>query len=158
MTAGSTQTRTPTVLGESEGEALWFNNDLLTIKATGARRAEFFLVVEELARGGKVTPLHAHPEEAGDVLRPRGRGAVPPRRPRADADAPGDSSRYRLACPTPTSRPRSAFRSLILVTPGDGAMEAFFREAGEPARERALPCRRRSTSSRSDAPPSARRR
>jgi hypothetical protein len=29
--------------------------------------------------------------------------------------------------------------NLILVTPGDGEMEAFFREAGEPAAERKLP-------------------
>ena len=30
-------------------------------------------------------------------------------------------------------------RTLILITPGDGAMEEFFRAAGEPAAERALP-------------------
>ena len=33
-------------------------------------------------------------------------------------------------------------RSLILVTPGSGAMEAFFRHASEPAGERALPAQR----------------
>ncbi len=32
-----------------------------------------------------------------------------------------------------------AARSLIVITPGSGAMEAFFRDAGEPAAERALP-------------------
>jgi hypothetical protein len=30
-------------------------------------------------------------------------------------------------------------RSLVLITPGSGAMEAFFRDAGEPAADRALP-------------------
>ena len=30
-------------------------------------------------------------------------------------------------------------RTLILVTPGTGAMESFFRDAGEPAPERVLP-------------------
>lgn len=30
-------------------------------------------------------------------------------------------------------------RTLVLITPGSGAMEAFFRNAGEPAAERALP-------------------
>jgi hypothetical protein len=30
-------------------------------------------------------------------------------------------------------------RNLILITPGSGSMEAFFRGAGEPARERVLP-------------------
>lgn len=29
-------------------------------------------------------------------------------------------------------------RSLVLITPGDRAMEAFFRDAGEPASERGL--------------------
>lgn len=30
-------------------------------------------------------------------------------------------------------------RALILITPGSGAMEAFFRQAGEPAPDRGLP-------------------
>ena len=42
---------------------MWFNNDLLTFKATGPETGGAFLVVEEVARRGKVTPLHAHPEE-----------------------------------------------------------------------------------------------
>jgi len=58
-----TQARRPLVLGPDEGEALWFNNDLLTIKATGAQMGGAILLVEELARKGKVTPLHVHPEE-----------------------------------------------------------------------------------------------
>jgi hypothetical protein len=33
-------------------------------------------------------------------------------------------------------------RALILITPGNGAMEAFFRDASEPAGERALPAQR----------------
>src|SRR4051812_32912761 len=50
-------------LEADEGEALWFNNDLLTFKATGAQTAGAYLLVEELARQGKVTPLHIHPHE-----------------------------------------------------------------------------------------------
>jgi len=132
------QTYSPTVLGPEEGEALWFNNDLLTLKATGAETGGAFLAVEELARKGKVTPLHTHPREVetfyvleGEVLfhldgdeRALGAGgfvSVPPGVPHA----------YLVTS--------EVARCLILVTPGDGAMEAFFREAGEPATERALP-------------------
>jgi quercetin dioxygenase-like cupin family protein len=57
------RTRRPVVLDDDEGEALWFNNDLLTLKATGAQTDGAYLLVEELARQGKVTPLHAHPAE-----------------------------------------------------------------------------------------------
>jgi mannose-6-phosphate isomerase-like protein (cupin superfamily) len=136
--AQADQTRAPIVLDHGEGEALWFNNDLLTLKATGARTGGAYLLVEELARRGKVTPLHMHPAEEetfyvleGEALmhidgeqRPVGPGclvSVPPGVPHA----------YLVTSETA--------RTLILVTPGSGAMEEFFREAGEPARERALP-------------------
>ena len=121
-----------------EGEALWFNNDLLTLKATGAETDGRLLAVEELSRQGKVTPLHTHPAEtesfyvlegegrfhvAGDEVRlgPGGFVTIPPGVPHA----------YLVTSETA--------RMLILITPGDGAMEAFFRDAGEPARERVLP-------------------
>ena len=130
--------RTPIVLDREEGEALWFNNDLLLLKATGAETGGAFLLVEEHTRRGKVTPLHAHPDEAetfyvleGEMLfhldgdeRSLGVGgfvSVPPGLPHA----------YTITSQTA--------RNVLLITPGTGAMEAFFREAGEPARERALP-------------------
>ena len=131
----------PVLLHRDQGEALWFNNDLLTVKATGAETAGAFLLIEELARQGKVTPLHTHPDEAesfwvleGEVLlhldgeeRMLGAGAfasVPPGVPHA----------YLVTS--------DVARLVILVTPGSGAMEAFFRDASEPARERALPAER----------------
>ena len=132
-TRDSTAAR-PIVLGPDEGEALWFNNDLLTIKATGSS----CLVIEEAARRGKVTPLHTHPDETesfyileGEAVfhldgseRPLGAGSfvsVPPGVPHA----------YLVTS--------EMARALIVVTPGDGAMEAFFRDAGQPAAERSLP-------------------
>jgi quercetin dioxygenase-like cupin family protein len=131
-------TQTPIALGANEGEALWFNNDLLTLKATGAQTAGAFLLVEELARRGKVTPLHTHPAETetfyvveGGMLmhldgdeRTVGAGgfvSVPPGVPHA----------YLVTT--------EVARTLLLITPGTGAMERFFREAGEPAPDRALP-------------------
>src|SRR3954468_4655768 len=58
-----TQARRPIVRDPEQGDALWFNNDLLTFKATGAETNGAFVLVEELARRGKVTPLHLHPDE-----------------------------------------------------------------------------------------------
>src|SRR5690349_18616989 len=137
----ATQSSAPTALGPAEGEALWFNNDLIVLKATGAQTGGDFLLVEELARRGKMTPLHAHPEEVetfyvleGEALfhldgseRAMGPGSfvsVPRGRPHA----------YLVRS--------STARMLILITPGSGPMEAFFRDAGEAARERALPAER----------------
>jgi quercetin dioxygenase-like cupin family protein len=125
-------------LDPDEGEALWFNNDLLTLKATGRQTAGAYLLVEELARQGKVTPLHTHPteEETFYVLegaalmyldgdnRPVAAGgfvSVPPGVPHA----------YMVTS--------EVARMLILITPGTGPMEQFFREAGEPAADRVLP-------------------
>ena len=134
----ATRARGAIVLDCADGEALWFNNDLLIVKATGAETGGSFLAVEEWTRRGKVTPLHAHPDEAetfyvleGEALfhldgseRSLGAGgfvSVPPGLPHA----------YTITSETA--------RNLILITPGSGSMEAFFRGAGEPARERALP-------------------
>jgi quercetin dioxygenase-like cupin family protein len=138
---GTRHAPAPVLLDRDQGDALWFNNDLLTVKATGSETAGAFLLIEELARQGKVTPLHTHPDEAesfwvleGEVLlhldgddRTLGAGAfasVPPGVPHA----------YLVTS--------DAARLLILVTPGSGAMQAFFRDASEPAGERVLPAER----------------
>ena len=63
MPAPASETRAPIALDPGEGEALWFNNDLLIFKATGAQTGGAYLLMEELARRGKVTPLHTHPAE-----------------------------------------------------------------------------------------------
>ena len=63
MPAPASETRAPIALDPGEGEALWFNNDLLTFKATGAQTGGAYLLLEEVARRGKVTPLHTHPAE-----------------------------------------------------------------------------------------------
>ena len=63
MPATASKTRAPVTQDPGEGEALWFNNDLLIFKATGAPTGGAYLLVEELARRGKVTPLHTHPAE-----------------------------------------------------------------------------------------------
>lgn len=130
--------RATIVLEAGEGEALWFNNDRLTLKATGVQTDGEFLLVEELATRGKATPLHSHPAEAETFYILEGQAlfhidgeecllgtgdftSVPPEVPHA----------YRITS--------ERARTLILITPGGGSMEAFFRDAGGPAAEEGLP-------------------
>jgi quercetin dioxygenase-like cupin family protein len=134
----STPTRTAIVVEPDEGAALWFNNDLLTLKATGADTDGAFLLVEELARRGKVTPLHIHPDEAETFYLLEGelRFHVDGRELTLHA---GGVASMPAGVPHAYVVVSEVARSLILLTPGSGAMEAFFRDAGEPATERTLP-------------------
>jgi uncharacterized cupin superfamily protein len=85
-----------------------------------------------------VTPLHSHPEEDETFYLLEG-----------EALFHIDGSEQQLAAGAFASVPRGVphaylvtselARALVLVTPGSGAMEAFFRDAGESAPERALP-------------------
>jgi quercetin dioxygenase-like cupin family protein len=139
LMAGSTGVgSTPIVLGAEEGEALWFNNDLLTIKAAAAETGGELLVVEETARRGKVTPLHTHPaqQETFYVLEGEARFHL-------DGDdrdmGPGSFVSVPPEVPHAYLVTSEIARCLIVVTPHAEAMESFFRAAGEPAPERALP-------------------
>jgi quercetin dioxygenase-like cupin family protein len=138
LTAQSTRRRAPMALDPDEGEARWFNNDLLTFKATGSQTDGAYLLVEEVARRAKVTPLHTHPTEHeafyildGEVLL------------HLDGDEWAVTAGSFVSVPPGVPHAylvtSEMARSLILVTPGTGAMEEFFRQAGEPAAERALP-------------------
>jgi quercetin dioxygenase-like cupin family protein len=126
------------VLDSGEGEALWFNNDLLTIKATGAQTDGAFLVVEELARRGKVTPLHDHPDEEETFYVLEGELLFHLDGSDRSVGAGGFVSVPR-GIPHAYLVTSEVARSLILITPGSGAMESFLRSAGEPAAERVLP-------------------
>jgi quercetin dioxygenase-like cupin family protein len=138
LPAHASQTRAPIALDPDEGEALWFNNDLLTFKATGAQTGGVYLLVEELARHGKVTPLHAHPAEEETFYVLEGAALM---------HLDGEERPLAAGCfvSVPPGVPHAFLvtskvaRTLILITPGSGAMENFFREAGEPAAERKLP-------------------
>ena len=54
-------TRTAIIRADGEGEAVWFNNDLFTFKATADETEQAFTLFEERSQRGKVTPLHMHP-------------------------------------------------------------------------------------------------
>ena len=138
MTAHTDQGRAPIVLDPDEGEALWFNNDLLTFKATGAQTGGAFVLVEEVARRGKVTPLHVHPDEEETFYVLEGQALFHLDGSERSLDAGGFVSVPR-GVPHAYLATSEVARLLILITPGGGAMEAFLRDAGEPAAERVLP-------------------
>ena len=117
---------------------MWFNNDLLTVKATGAQTDGAFLVVEELARRGKVTPLHDHPDEEETFYVLEGELLFHLDGNDRSVGAGGFVSVPR-GIPHAFLVTSEVARSLILITPGSGAMESFLRSAGEPAAERVLP-------------------
>ena len=134
----TTQTARPIVLDAGDGEALWFNNDLLTFKATGAQTGGGFLLLEELARRGKATPLHTHPQEEESFFILEGEALF-----HLDGDertlGPGSFVSVPRGEPHAYVVTSEVARALVLLTPGSGAMEAFFRDAGEPAAGRELP-------------------
>jgi quercetin dioxygenase-like cupin family protein len=138
LTAQTNQTRAPIALDSDQGDALWFNNDLLTIKATGAQTAGAYLLLEEVARRGKVTPLHTHPVEEETFYVIEGEALVH-LAGEERAVAAGGLVSVPPGVPHAYLVTSELARTLILITPGTGAMEQFFREAGEPAAERTLP-------------------
>jgi mannose-6-phosphate isomerase-like protein (cupin superfamily) len=131
-------TRAAIIKAQGEGDAIWFNNDLFTFKATADETDGALTLFEELSQRGKVTPLHLHPDADetfwvvnGEIQvyvdgteRTVGAGGVACI-PRGVAHAVMVTSKTALV--------------LTIVTPGSKALEMFFRDVGEPATQRALP-------------------
>ncbi|MEJ7876303.1 MAG: quercetin 2,3-dioxygenase [Solirubrobacterales bacterium] len=128
----------PILSGPEEGEALWFNQDLLIFKATSEATGGAFILFEERSQRGKATPLHTHPDAGesfyvleGDVL--------------MEIDGHQQSAGPGAFVAVPRGVPHAFTVTsetavvLTLITPGAPAFEAFFRDAGEPAPERKLP-------------------
>jgi len=131
-------TRTAIIRADGEGDAIWFNNDLFTFKATSEETGSAFTLFEERSQRGKVTPLHLHPnadetfwvidgeirvyvDGAERTVEQGGVASVPRRMPHALMVT------SELAC------------ILTIVTPGCKELEMFFREVGEPATQRTIP-------------------
>jgi quercetin dioxygenase-like cupin family protein len=128
----------PIVLAESGGEALWFNHDLLTFKATSEQTGGAFVLFEERSQRGKATPLHIHPDEDESFYILEGEILV-----HIDgteqAGRPGGFISIPRGVPHAFTVTSDTARVLVLLTPGSAAAEAFFRDAGDPAPERKLP-------------------
>lgn len=96
--------------------------------------------MEEVARRGKVTPLHTHPAEE-ETFYVDGEALM-----HLDGEQWSVTSGCFVSVPPGVPHAYLATsetaRTLVLITPGSGAMEEFFRAAGEPAAERGLPAAR----------------
>lgn len=126
----------PTYVAPETGEALWFFGMLVLVKASGAQTGGRFCLTEQVGRRGVATPLHRQlaDEETFFVLDGEVRFFLDGREPvsataGATAYIPAGTV-HAFAVVSETAR------WLNLTTPNH---EAFFRAAGEPARERVLP-------------------
>lgn len=128
----------PIVLADQEGEALWFNRDLLILKATSEQTDGAFILFEEHSQRGKATPMHVHPDDdetfyvlEGDLLvHIDGTEHVA---------GPGGFISIPRGVPHAFMVTSETARALLLLTPGSPEAEAFYRDGGEPAAERKLP-------------------
>jgi quercetin dioxygenase-like cupin family protein len=130
--------RTAIIRADDEGDAIWFNNDLFTFKATSDETGKAFTLFEERSQRGKVTPLHLHPnaDETFCVI-------VGEIRVHVDGAertvGPGGVASVPRGMPHAVMVTSELARILTIVTPGCKALEMFFREVGEPATQRTIP-------------------
>ncbi|HYH13076.1 MAG TPA: cupin domain-containing protein [Thermomicrobiales bacterium] len=125
-----------TYVGPGEGEALWFFGLLVLVKASGDQTGGQFCMTEQLGRLGVATPLHRQlvDDETFHVLEGELRFYLGEGEPIA---APAGATAYIPAgMPHAFEVASETARWLNLTTPNH---EAFFRAAGDPARERTLP-------------------
>jgi quercetin dioxygenase-like cupin family protein len=123
---------------EGEGDAVWFNSDLFTFKATSAETSGGFTLFEELSQRGKVTPLHLHPEADETFYVLDGEVIVFADGVERTVRAGGTAAVLR-GVPHAIRVVSETARVLTIVTPGCQALEDFFREVGQPATQRSLP-------------------
>lgn len=127
----------PTISPQEVGEDLWFGGGLVTFKVTTEQSGGALCIFEHAASRGKRTPLHLHADHDETVYVLEGELLLHV-----------DGVEYTAGPGTVAFVPRGtphAFlvvsemeRSLWVVTPG-GAMETFYRQAGDVATSRTLP-------------------
>jgi quercetin dioxygenase-like cupin family protein len=130
-------TTIPVVTQQEEGEHLWFGGGLLSFKVTSDQSGGTLILFEHAAGRGKTTPLHMHPghDETAYVLE----GELLLYIDGVEMIAgPGASIWVPRGTPHAFLVTSETARSIWVVTPG-GAMEDFFRLAGEPAIDLSLP-------------------
>lgn len=125
------------VVGQGAGEKIAFGGGLVTFKVTSAQSDGSLLLYEHVARRGKMTPYHIHPdhEETGCLLE----GEM-----RVNLDGveytagPGDTIYFPRNVPHAFIITSETARSLWILTPGE-IMEAFLRQAGDVVADGELP-------------------
>src|SRR5262245_17921213 len=127
----------PAITTQEAGESLWFGGGLVTFKVTTEQSGGVLCLIEHAARRGKTTPLHLHPDHdetcyifEGELL--------------LHIDGVEQTAGPGAVVWIPRGTPHAFLvtselaRSLWVLTPG-GAMEAFYRQAGDAASGRTLP-------------------
>jgi quercetin dioxygenase-like cupin family protein len=121
--------------GTGDGERIWFNGGLVTIRVSGSDSGNAFNLCDVLARVGHVTPLHKDPNaETFHVVEGELLFHIDGREVRATAGdtvflPPGTPHAFLVTSPV--------VRYVLLNVPG--GQDAFFRAGGEPAPRAALP-------------------
>jgi quercetin dioxygenase-like cupin family protein len=127
----------PVVTTQEAGESLWFGGGLVTFKVTSEQSGGVLCLIAHAASRGKTTPLHLHPDHDEAVYVLEGELLL-------HIDGVEHTARPGAVVWIPRGTPHALLvtselaRSLVVVTPG-GAMEAFFRQAGDVASSRTLP-------------------
>lgn len=130
-------TPVPTVVQQEEVDRLWFGGGLLTFKVTSGQSDNALILIEHVASRGKTTPLHLHEghDETAYLLEGELLLYLDGVESRAAA---GDCVHLPRGRPHAFLVTSEIARSLWVVTPG-GAMETFYRQAGEVATTSTLP-------------------
>lgn len=127
----------PYLRRQTEGDALWFLGNLVTLKATGTETRGQLTVAEFVNPAGFAPPLHRHLDEDEMFYLLSGTAEF-----RCDGQAleagPGDFVLLPVGLPhTFLVGPSEPLRVLQITTPS--GFEHFAADAGEPAREHRLP-------------------
>ena len=127
----------PVITKQEAGDNLWFAGGLVHFKVTSVQSGNTLILFEHAAGRGKTTPLHIHPDhdEGGYVFEGELLLHVDGVEHRA---GPGTSFWVPRGIPHAFLVTSEIARSLWFVMPG-GAMEEFYRQAGEVAPDRTLP-------------------
>jgi quercetin dioxygenase-like cupin family protein len=119
----------------SEGETIWFNGALITVKLPGEWSDDAFSLVEVSSTAGRATGLHTDPShETFYVLDGELLFHVDGEEHRA---GPGATVSVRAGVPHAFLVASDTARFLVMNTPG--THDRFFRDGGEPATDPSAP-------------------
>lgn len=122
---------------QEKGDNIWFAGGLVTFKVTSEQSRDALVMTEHAARRGKTTPLHLHESHDETVYVLEGEFLLHIDGVEKYA-GPGDCIYIPRGKPHAFLVTSETERSLWIVTPG-GAMEKFYRQAGEVASSQTLP-------------------
>jgi quercetin dioxygenase-like cupin family protein len=127
----------PVITQQEAGDNLWFGGGLISFKVTSQQSGDTLILFEHAASRGKMTPLHLHADHDETFYVFEGEFLL-------HIDGVEHKAEPGAVIWIPRGTPHAFVviselaRSLWVVTPG-GAMEEFYRQAGERAPDRTLP-------------------